>query len=89
MDNSADTRGEEAVKHAAVLASISAVHERQNSPIRERQPAANISRVAVLARLRVRGSVKLYFEFSSQLAQGREQLADGGRRAVGDAGQRP
>ena len=40
MDNSADTRGEEAVKHAAVLASISAVHERQNSPIRERQPAA-------------------------------------------------
>ena len=39
MDNSADTRGEEAVKHAAVLASISAVHERQNSPIRERQPA--------------------------------------------------
>ena len=27
------------MKHAAVLASISAVHERQNSPIRERQPA--------------------------------------------------
>ena len=86
MDNSADTRGEEAVKHAAVLASISAVHERQNSPIRERQPAAKAAGPCS----RAYGAFGVrYFEFYSQLAQGREQPADGGWRAVGDAGQRP
>ena len=87
MDNSADTRREEAVKHAAVLASISAVHERQNSPIRERQPAAKAAGPCS----RAYGAFGVrYFEFSSpQLAQGREQPADGGWRAVGDAGQRP
>ena len=75
------------MKHAAVLASISAVHERQNSPIRERQPAAKAAGPCS----RAYGAFGVrYFEFSSpQLAQGREQPADGGWRAVGDAGQRP
>ena len=52
-----------------------------------RAAAGSKSRGAVLARLRAFGV--RYFEFYSQLAQGREQPADGGWRAVGDAGRRP